>query len=99
MTVDISCVANPHHDTVTKQDLARSNNLYDHTLKLFSANLKHHLRGAECYDDIVKMHGRIFGNDADICDEEQMLEAVFCWLKDNAEGQHEKYISLLEEYI
>lgn len=99
MVVDISCVANPHYDTVTKQDLARLNNQYDHTLKLFSANLKHHLRSAECYDDILKMHGRIFGKDAEIYDEEQMLEAVFRWLKENAEAQHEKYVSLLEKYM
>jgi len=75
------------------------NNRYDHTRKFFTANLKHYLCGTECYDDILKMYGRILGKDAEIYDEEQMLDSVFCWLKENAESQHEEYILLLEDYM
>lgn len=99
MVIDISCVANPHCDTVSKQDLMALNNRYDHTLKVFIANLKHYLRGADCFDDIVKMYSRIFGKDTEVYDEEQMLNAVLGWLKENAESQHENLISLLEEYM
>ncbi len=64
-----------------------------------ATNLKHYLRGAECYDDIEKMYGRIFGRDTDVGDEEEMLHAVYTWLKDNAESQHEEYIARLEEFL
>ena len=97
--VDITCAANPHCTAVSKQELVELNNRYDHTLKLFVANLKHYLRGADCYDDIKKMYRRVRGQDTEICDEEQMLNAVFSWLEKNAENRHEKYISLLAEYI
>lgn len=99
MMIDIACVATPHCDTVLKQNLAALNNRYDHTLKLFTANLKHYLRGADCYDDIQKMYGRILGKDIEVYDEEQMLKAVYSWLQDNAEYRHEKFFSLFEEYI
>lgn len=99
MIVDISCVATQHCDTVSKKDLMALNNRYDHTLKLFAANLKHYLRGVECYDDIEKMYGRIFGRDIDACDEEEMLHAVYTWLKDNAESQHEEYVLLFQEFL
>lgn len=99
MIVDISCVATPHCETVSKQDLMALNNRYDHTLKLFAANLKHYLRGAECYDDIEKMYSRILGKDTEVCDEEQMLHAVYTWLKKNAESQHEEYVAQFEEFL
>ena len=45
--VDITCTANPHCTAVTKRELSALNNLYDHTLKLFTANLKHYIRGTD----------------------------------------------------
>lgn len=98
MMVDVACVANPHFCTVSKQQLVSLNNLYDHSLKVFVANLKHFLRGTDCYDDISKMYGRIF-KDRDVYDENEMLNAVYEWLQDNAEPRHENYIDLFEEYI
>ncbi len=98
MMVDVACTANPHFDTVSKQQLSSLNNLYDHTLKVFVANLKHFLRGVDCYDDISKMYGRIF-RDRDAYDEEQMLNAVYEWLQENAEPRHEEYIALFEDYM
>lgn len=97
--VDICCVAKPHCATVTRQDLASRNNQYDHTLKLFVANLKHFLRETDCYADTLKMYSRVFRNDAVAHDEEYMLNAVYRWLQDNAEPRHEIFVSLFENYL
>ena len=97
--VDITCTANPHCTAVTKRELSALNNLYDHTLKLFTANLKHYIRGTDCYDDIAKMYRRICGQDTEVYGEEQMLNVVFEWLAENAENRHKKYIALLGNYI
>ena len=99
MVIDISCVATPHYNSVSKQELMSLNNMYDHALKLFVVNLKHLLRGADCYDDIYKMYSRIFGRNIEVYDEEQMLRDVYQWLHENAEHRHEKYISLFEGYL
>ncbi|MBQ7101481.1 MAG: nucleotidyltransferase domain-containing protein [Clostridia bacterium] len=98
MMVDVACTATPYCDTVSKQQLSSLNNLYDHTLKVFVANLKHFLRGVDCYDDISRMYGRIF-RDREVYDEEQMLNVVYEWLQDNAEPRHEEYIALFEDYM
>ena len=50
-------------------------------------------------EDIEKMYGRIFGRDTDVGDEEERLHAVYTWLKDNAESQHEEYVSRFEEFL
>lgn len=99
MIVDVSCVATPHFDSVSKQELASLNNKYDHTLKLFVANLKHLLRGMDCYDDIYKMYSRIFRRDLEAYDEEWMMQEVYGWLQENAESRHEEYLALLEGYL
>lgn len=99
MIVDVSCVATPHFDSVSKQELASLNNKYDHTLKLFVANLKHLLRGMDCYDDIYKMYSRIFGRDLEAYDEEWMMQEVYGWLQENAESRHEEYLALFEGYL
>lgn len=99
MMVDICCTATPHYDTVSRQDLASRNNQYDHTLKLFTANLKHFLREADCYHDICKMYGRIFRDDTATHDEGYMLSAVYRWLQDNAELRHEIFVSRFEDYL
>lgn len=99
MVIDISCVATPHYNSVSKQDLMSLNNKYDHTLKLFVANLKHLLRGDDCYDDIYKMYSRIFGRNIEVFNEEHMLRDVYQWLQENVEHRHEKYISLFEGYL
>ena len=99
MIVDVSCVATPHFDSVSKQELASLNNKYDHTLKLFVANLKHLLRGMDCYDDIYKMYSRIFRRDLEAYDEEWMMQEVYGWLQENAESRHEEYLALFEGYL
>lgn len=97
--VDICCVAKPHCSTVARKDLASLNNQYDHTLKLFIANLKHFLRETDCYADILKMYGRIFRDGMDIRDEAYMLDAVYGWLLNNAQPRHEAFVANLEEYL
>lgn len=99
MMVDIACVAIPHCSTVSRHQLSALNNKYDHTLKLFTANLKHYLRSADCYDDIYKMYSRIFQRDNELLDEEQMLNKVYDWLKENAEIRHDEYVDLFYEYM
>ncbi|MDD4591846.1 MAG: hypothetical protein PHG06_15685 [Parabacteroides sp.] len=84
---------------ILKQYIGELNNKYDHTLKLFSVNLKHYLRGTNCYNDIEKMYKRIFSMASSTYDEEQMLNAVYEWIKENAEGRHQAYIDSLEGYI
>ena len=92
-------MATPFHNTVTAEELRSLNNLYDHTLKVFAANLKHYLRGAECYGDIVKMYGRIFQKQQDTLSEEAMLKQVYGWLKENGEERHKEYLTGFENYF
>ena len=99
MIVDISCIADPHCESVLKQDLLKLNNLYDHTLKLFSANLKHYIRGEDCYIAIQKMYKKLFPLDASFCSEDEMLNKVYNWIKENAEERHMTYIKSYEKYI
>lgn len=94
--LDISCVASPHHNTVTAEELRNLNNLYDHTLKVFAANVKHYLRGVECHEDIVKMYARVFQKQSDTLSEEIMLKQVYDWLKGNGEGRHKEYLARFE---
>lgn len=97
--VDISCVANPHCTTVSKQELKNLNHLYDHTFKLFAINLKHYLRDWDCNDDIVSMYSGICGEDVAERDEAYMLEATYAWLMEHAEDKQEKHLLKFAEYI
>lgn len=97
--VDIDCYADPHCKSVSREEVAGWNDLYDHTLKLFSANLKHYLRGNDCYTDVLKMYGRIFGQSEEERSEKQMLHAVFAWLELHAQERHENYVAALEQYL
>ena len=97
--LDVTCTATPHHASISKEELSRKNNRYDHTLKLFTANLKHHLRGADCLKDIRKMYVRIFGEAGPIDDEKLMLQQVYTWLIKNAEKRHTLFVTALGEYL
>ena len=98
-TVDIAAVATPHMVSVSRQDLNRRNNLYDHTLKLFSANLKHFLRGADCRRDIEKMYSRLFDHDPSLMKKSQMLREVYSWLKDNTQNRHRPFVAAFEKHM
>jgi len=90
--VDLCCYAEPHCTTVTKQQAAAENNKCTHTLKVWSANLKHYVRGQECYDDIVKMARRLSITDVDLKEEAELLEETLCWLEENHESDLQEYV-------
>ena len=87
LIVDLQCSAKPHCVTVTKQQVIGMNNKFTHVLKLWTANLKHFARGAECYDDIIRMAKRLGISDVDIKDEAELLEDSLCWLEYNANDE------------
>lgn len=85
LIVDLCCSAEPHCTTVTKQQVIGKNEKYTHMLKLWTANLKHYVRGCECYDDIVRMGQKIAVEDIDTKDEAEILEDTLSWLEENVE--------------
>ena len=92
LIVDLCCCAEPHCTTVTKQQIMKKNDKYSHMLKLWTANLKHYVRGNDCYNDIVKMANKISVNEIDSKDEGEILHEVLCWLEDNVENGLEEYV-------
>lgn len=101
MLADFYCRAVPHCPSLSKQDLASMNRVYDHMLKLFSANVKHFFRGEKCRPDIVKMYRRIFGTGgaAQPRDEKQMLRLIYLWLIKNAGTRQKNYVAAFGNYI
>ena len=93
IVLDLSCVATPHCTTVTKEQAMSEMDKYTHTLKVWIANLKHFVRGKECYMDIVRMAGRLGIKDLEIMEETEILENVLIWLENNA---MEELIILIE---
>lgn len=90
LIVDLCCSAEPHCTTVTKQQASEKNDKYTHILKLWTANLKHYVRGNECHDDIVRMGQKLAIEDTDTKDEVEILERTLCWLEKNVKnGLHE----------
>lgn len=92
MKLDLCCCGNPHCSTVTKQQVMGKNQKYTHMLKLWTANLKHYVRGAECYDDIIRMAKKIAIEDLETKDEATILEETLCWLEDNTESNLSEYV-------
>ena len=92
LIVDLCCCAEPHCTTVTKQQIMKKNDRYSHMLKLWTANLKHYVRGNDCYNDIVRMANRISVDEIDSKDEGEILHEVLCWLEDNVENGLEEYV-------
>lgn len=98
MFVDVICTATPHIQTMQKENLALLNNIVDHTLLVLIINLKHFIRGEDYYDNIKKMHERLFGADS-IKDEFAMLKETFSWLKANTSTEYADYLNSLEKYL
>lgn len=92
LIVDLCCCAEPHYTTITKQHVSGKNEKYTHTLKLWTANLKHYARGNECYNDIVKMARKIAVEDIDNKDEIGLLDETLCWLEDNVESELHEFV-------
>ena len=92
LIVDLCCSAEPHCTTVTKQQVIGKNDKYTHMLKLWTANLKHYVRGCECYDDIVRMARKIEVEDIETKDEVELLEDTLCWLEENVETELYEFV-------
>jgi len=92
LIVDLCCSAEPHCTTVTKQQVIGKNEKYTHMLKLWTANLKHYVRGCECYDDIVRMARKIAVEEIDTKDEVELLEDTLCWLEENVETELYEFV-------
>lgn len=92
LILDLCIVANPHCTTVTKEDVMAENEKYAHILKLLTANLKHYVRGNECYKDILKMAKKIGIEEADSKNEEKLLREALCCLEANAPDELSEFI-------
>lgn len=91
LLLDISVTASPHCTAVTREMLAERNRLYTHTLKLFTANLKHSLRGLDCTGDIRKMVRRL-PSPPPTDNMQVLLQYTHDWLTEHAEGDFVPYL-------
>ena len=97
LIVDLQCSSEPHCMTVTKQTVAQLNNQFTHILKLWTANVKHYVRGVECYDDIVRMAHKLNLYDIDVKDEIELLEDTLNWLECNSSDELRTFITSCRE--
>lgn len=97
LLADISVTAEPHYATVTKEMLTSRNALYSHTLKLFTANLKHYLRGTDCGNDIRKMYGRLPLPETERLSE--MLFGTHQWLLENGTSEMRQYAEQFRPFL
>ena len=81
LLLDLQCTATPHCTSVTKQLLSAQNNEVTHTLKLWTANLKHFLRGNDCQADILRMAQKIPIEAAESKSPQMLLNETLCWLE------------------
>lgn len=93
LVLDLCCCAEPHCTTVTKQQVMAENDKFTHTLKVWTANLKHYVRGDECYDDIVRMARRLDIEEFETLEGVELLEAALCWMEDNVTDELEGFIA------
>lgn len=93
LMADICCKAEPHCMNVTLEQVAELNGRYTHMLKLWTANLKHYIRGSECRSDILRMAGKIGIEDKDTFSEAELLFKVLCWLESNVENDLEVFVA------
>ncbi|MDR1299687.1 MAG: hypothetical protein LBJ84_05490 [Oscillospiraceae bacterium] len=93
--VDLKCVATPHVSNVQKSDI--KNDAYYHLIKLWTANFKHYIRGADCTGDIQKMGRRAIGVDCEKLSNKQILKEILRRLEDNAVPGTENYIAHCRE--
>lgn len=92
LIVDLCCSAEPHCTTVTKQQASEKNDKYTHIIKLWTANLKHYVRGNECYDDIVRMAQKIEVEDSNTIGEAEILEKTLYWLEENVKSELYEFV-------
>ena len=103
--VDLKCAATPHIMTLQKNDFMLDK--FVHTLKLWTANCKHLLRGKDCIKDnkvgdvnvnsvnIIKMGKRIIGTAAEAMTDNEIMEATLNWLENNCTNATQRYVKSL----
>ncbi|MDE7295022.1 MAG: nucleotidyltransferase domain-containing protein [Oscillospiraceae bacterium] len=82
LIADLDCIAEPHCETVTKSMI--ENDLLCHTIKVWTADLKHFVRGADCMGDIMRMARRLKGVRTDGLSEPEILEECLKWMENNS---------------
>lgn len=97
--VDLCCDADPHHTTVTKQQVRALNDEFSHMLKLWTANWKHCIRGMDCRSDAVRMAKHIGIADAEEKSEAEIVKETLEWLEKNAPANLKTFVkSCRREY-
>ena len=91
--VDVCCRAEPHVTTLTRENIAPLNGRFTHTLKLWTSNLKHHVRGADCRRDIVKMASRLGIPECETKTSQQLLADTLEWLEANKTHEYETLVA------
>lgn len=87
LIADIRCFAQPHCDTVSREELQLRNHPYSHMLKLWTANLKHYARKGDCRGDILRMAQKAKINDPESKTDAELLADVLRWLEANAPSE------------
>jgi len=93
LVVDLCCTAAPHCATVTRQQVRERNDPFSHILKLWTANAKHYLRGAECHSDILRMARHISPRDHESSDDAKLLGETLIWLEQNTPDSLKTFVS------
>ena len=97
--VDLRCDACPHCTTVTAQQVRALNDRFSHMLKLWTANWKHCIRGAECRGDVLRMAEKIGVENAATKTNGQIIEETLEWLEQNAPSRLRRFMdSCRREY-
>jgi len=91
--VDLCCMAEPHCTTVTKAQVRALNDPFSHMLKLWTANWKHCVRGADCRSDILRMAEKIKIENAQTKSEREILEETLGWLEANAPREKRRFVN------
>ena len=97
--VDVCVKGEPHYENVTRQQLAARNDRFSHTLKLWTANLKHHVRGTDCRSDIVKMAKRLDISAADDITDKEMLSKTLEWLETACPDEMRTYVAVCRKHF
>lgn len=96
---DICVKGEPHFSTVTRRQLADRNDMFTHTLKLLTANLKHHLRGADCRGDIVKMASRLGIPEIADKSDAALLSDTLEWLESNVPEHLRTFLTAFRKHF
>lgn len=92
LVADLNCTARPHRATVERGELKEKNDPVSHTLKVWTANLKHFVRGADCRGDILRMAERCGVEWVQHKSNKTLLEEVLVWLEAEAPAEQRAFV-------